>query len=125
MKPRKLYFDVYKESVKTGRIEIEGITLKKNECYLDLSKHPYPFMIYPFYYATNAIWVMDILKERVMPPNRANLREVLDALDMEEYDPIEIVRRTHGVNPNDFFWFKFDDIPDDQLTWDDLNPRKW
>lgn len=120
---RVLKFDMYLKDTKVGRVELNGLTVEKNECYVDLSNYPYPFLIYPFCRIKSAIGIWDFVLERVVPKERANIDEILEAFGMKEYDAYELVRKTHGVMCDDFWWFKFDDVPDDGKTWDDLNMR--
>lgn len=44
----------------------------------------------------------------------------LAKLGLEEYDPIEIVKRTFGVSYNDSIWFKFNES---NITWKKLCPK--
>lgn len=121
---RVLKFDMYDKDVKVGRIELNGLVVEKNECYVDLSKYPFPFMIYPFCRITDAYGIWEFMKNRVVPRDRDGIEEILEVYGMKEYDAIELAKKTHGVMFEDFWWFKFDDVPDDGKTWKDLNPRR-
>lgn len=120
----KLCFDIYKKDTKVGRIELDGNKLIKNESYFDISEEPFPFMINPFIYMKDGMSVRRYLATRVVPPERANIRQILNALRLKEYNIYNLLEKTHGVKVDDFIWLKFDHVPDDGKTWNDLNPRK-
>ena len=46
------------------------------------------------------------LEERCVPRQRAGLREYLEALGLEEYDPLAIVQRTQGRMAEDDQWME-------------------
>lgn len=46
------------------------------------------------------------LEERCIPRNRAGLREYLEAIGLEEYDPLEIIKKTSGRMAEDHQWLK-------------------
>ena len=46
------------------------------------------------------------LEERCVPRERAGLREYLEALGLEEYDPLAIVRKTQGRMAEDDQWLE-------------------
>lgn len=121
---QKLCFDVYKEDDKVGRIELDGNTIIKNESYFDVSKEPFPFMVNPFIRMKDGFSVRKFLATRVVPKERVNLKVILDDMGLSEYNIYKILEITHGVKADDYWWLKFDHVPDDGLTWDDLNPRK-
>lgn len=54
-----------------------------------------------------------ILELRCWEKERADIGEILRNLGLNEYNPYEIVRKTHGVSYNDFIWFRF---PGEKLT---------
>ena len=37
-----------------------------------------------------------------------DINEILKQLGLKSYDPLEIVKKTHGVSYNDFLWFQFE-----------------
>lgn len=121
---QKLCFDVYKEDNKVGRIELDGNTVVKNESYFDISKEPYPPMVNPFIYMKDGLTVRRYLATRVVPPERADIDFVLDALGLKEYNVYRMLEKTHGAKVDDFIWLKFDHVPDDGKTWKDINPRR-
>lgn len=60
------------------------------------------------------------IESRCMPRQRTQLQEYLDDLGLTEYNPLEIVKITHGVMWEDFLWLKF---PGETLTWEDVKLR--
>ena len=42
-------------------------------------------------------WVQD----RIVPPNRQNINQLLNAANLDEYDEYGLIRKTSGVSPND------------------------
>ena len=46
------------------------------------------------------------LEERCVPRERAGIREYLEALGLDEYDPFEIVKRTQGRMAEDGQWIE-------------------
>ena len=46
------------------------------------------------------------LENRCIPKSRAGLREYLEAIGLEEYDPLEIIKKTAGRMAEDNQWLK-------------------
>lgn len=65
--------------------------------------------------------VMAVLKSRCWDEGRPDMDKLLQGVGLKEYNPLEIVKVTHGVSFNDMFWFKFED---EDISWGDVNPRK-
>lgn len=62
----------------------------------------------------------NFLESRCFPENRVNCRELLDLLGVEEYSPLSICKKTHGVQNDDFYWIKFND---EKITFDEVRVR--
>jgi hypothetical protein len=107
--------DVYHKNEKAGRLEIVDGKLIKNEVYTnDIMIHPCP----------NSHTFMDvtgILSDRVACESRWSEQDYKD-LGVSGYNIYEILHATHGVDVDDFNWFKFDDDREN-LTWDDVKVR--
>ena len=82
-------------------------------------------------YSFEVFWKDDITasvnvhgdKVRVMrcwDRRREDIDEILVHLGLKEYNPYEIVRKTHGVSWNDYIWFRF---PGEKLTSRDVLVR--
>ena len=61
-----------------------------------------------------------ILELRCWDKQRSDITEILAHLGLKEYNPYEIVRKTHGVSYNDYIWFRF---PGEKLTSKDVLVR--
>lgn len=46
-------------------------------------------------------------EERCFPRERVNRQEILEALGLMEYNPLEIVKITHAVQLEDYVWIRF------------------
>lgn len=64
----------------------------------------------------------NLLKYRCFPKERGNCQELLEAMGLKEYSPLDIVRQTHGVMVDDMYWIRFAD--ERHLQWRDVAP-KW
>lgn len=47
------------------------------------------------------------LEDRCFPRTRANCKELLESMGLDNYDPIEIIKRTGGNCNEDDFFIKF------------------
>ena len=63
----------------------------------------------------------NILESRCWQRDCRNIGNYLNKLDIPYYDPLAIVKKTHGVSYNDFLWFRFNG---ENLTWKDVAPRR-
>ena len=50
------------------------------------------------------------LEERCVPRSRAGLREYLEAIGLDEYDPLEIIKKTEGRMAEDRQWIQVEVI---------------
>lgn len=62
-----------------------------------------------------------IFELRCPERGRADIDELLRYFGLKEYNPYEIVRRTHGVSYNDYIWFRF---PGEKITSKDVLVRR-
>ena len=53
---------------------------------------------------------MAFLEERCVPRAREGLNHYLEVLDLDEYDPLEIIRRTQGRMAEDNQWIEVQDL---------------
>lgn len=53
----------------------------------------------------------EFLKSRCFPPSRGNVKAELQALGLTDYDPLQIVEKTHGCTVEDSLWLKFQYYP--------------
>ena len=61
-----------------------------------------------------------IFELRCPEKGRPDIDELLQGLGLSEYDPYEIVKKTHGVSYNDYIWFRF---PGEKITSKDVLVR--
>lgn len=61
------------------------------------------------------------LEKRCFPKTRHNCKELLKSGGISYYNPLEIIKKTHGAMVDDLFWIKFEG---EDLNWNDINPRK-
>lgn len=59
-------------------------------------------------------------ESRCFPKERRNCRQLLEDLGLEDYIPLEIVRKTHGRQLEDYCWIRFDG---EELSYEDVKLR--
>ena len=64
--------------------------------------------------------VYEFLEGRWFERARPDVQEQLEYLGLSEYNPWEIVKKTHGVMFEDFIWVRFEG---EALTWEDVKIR--
>lgn len=52
----------------------------------------------------------NFLEERCVPRSRSGIREYLETIGVEEYDPLEIIKKTNGRMAEDNQWLKWEEI---------------
>ena len=52
----------------------------------------------------------DFLRERCVPESRSGIREYLEAIGVEEYDPLKIIEKTQGRMAEDNQWIELEKI---------------
>ena len=62
--------------------------------------------------------VIKFLERRCPDRHNDAIDFILNHYGLSVYNPVEIVRKTHGVMIEDFYWIKFIDDPD--YTWEDV-----
>lgn len=55
------------------------------------------------------------LKERCFPATRGNMKDILQELQLTDYDPLQIVERTKGRTAEDDMWLKFTYYPREEV----------
>lgn len=53
---------------------------------------------------------MAFLEERCVPKSRSGIREYLETLGVEEYEPLEIIKKTGGKMAEDNQWIRWEEI---------------
>ena len=108
-----MIFDVFWRDEKTGHVEIKNNILVKNECYTDNPLKCGCGKIKDY------LTMEEYMKTRIMCLERWT-PEMLDYIGLKEYNLFEIFKRTHGIDRDDFEWFKFEG---EDLTWEDVKVR--
>ena len=84
-------------------------------------KYPHELTEVPFEFDNPAVDQMyDFICSRCVPAGRTLINEYLEYLGLKEYNPYEIVKKTHGVMFEDFMWLKF---PGETICWDEVKIR--
>ncbi len=65
--------------------------------------------------------LMEALKLRCLEEGRPDINEWLKYRGLNSYNPLEIVRKTHGVSFNDYIWIRF---PGENLRAEDVLVRE-
>lgn len=60
--------------------------------------------------------VYNFILERWIPEERPDVMDRLHDLGLTEYNPWEIIKKTHGVMRDDYLWIKFEG---ENLTWEE------
>lgn len=54
--------------------------------------------------------LLSFLEERCLPKSRSGIREYLETIGVEEYNPIEIIKKTAGRMAEDNQWIKWEEL---------------
>ena len=60
------------------------------------------------------------LERRCFPKERPDCRELLEDIGLTQYNPLDIVRVTHGAMCHDYMWIRFEG---EKLTFKDVSQR--
>lgn len=107
-------FEVLWKDEITARVTVEGAQVKVTR-YI---KHPLKQL-----FASDRMTryqLNRILELRCWERGRPDIQEILHHRGLKEYNPHEIVKKTHGVSWNDYIWFRF---PGENLTSKDVLVR--
>ena len=98
------------------------ITISADRKFVDYKKYTDEIPLAPFAFDDPTVeQVFDFIKSRCMDERRVQLEEYLNDLGLNEYNPYEIVKITHGVMFEDYMWFRF---PEEALSWEDVRARE-
>lgn len=53
---------------------------------------------------------LNFLEERCLPRSRSGIREYLETIGVEEYDPLEIIKKTEGRMAEDSQWIRLEEM---------------
>ncbi|MCD8152612.1 MAG: hypothetical protein LUD71_06030 [Clostridiales bacterium] len=94
-------FEVFWKDEITARVHVQGSRVKVSR----FTEHPLKQL-----FASTSMTrhqLNHIFELRCWDRNRADIQDILNRLGINEYNPREIVQKTHGVSYNDFIWFRF------------------
>lgn len=111
-----LCFDVMFEDEVVASICIENNRLIKAETYTDIT-FKQPFLKKPI----SIEYVKAFLESRTVDRNKPDIQDILRSLGLGEYNIIEILKKTHGTDFDDFTWVRF---KGENLTWKDVKLRQ-
>lgn len=101
--------------------EVATVLWDNNKKHIKLIKLVPDSIIQPFSGKNfNIIRFYEFIKSRCYEDNRDDLNIILKKAGMNNNNPYEWIRLTHGVTWEDAFWIKFDD---ENITWEDVKVR--
>ena len=111
---RDYSFEVFWKDTLSARVSV-----RRNRVYVTrLIRHPVRQLFSADQISRNQL--NSVLRMRCFDENRADAKEKLRTLGLQSYNPLEIVKKTHGVSYNDFLWIRF---PGEELTAKDVLVR--
>ena len=72
----------------------------------------------PFYFIPDRQQMFTYIEGRCSERSRPDQAELLNLIGLDVYNPYEIVKKTHAVTPDDYFWFRY---PGENLKWEDVD----
>ena len=104
---RKVVLDEYTFEVFYKNEISARVSVKKNRVHVNrFIIHPIKQLFYSDNISRNQL--NEIFRLRCFDEGRTDAIDKLKHLGLSEYNPREIVRRTHGVSYNDYLWFRFE-----------------
>lgn len=104
---------LYKDTV-TASVEIDG-----NKAHIQRFDDCPMHYLFPFG-EMDLYGVLEILEGRCFPRNRVNAADLLHKLGLKSYQPLDIIRKTHGLMRNDYVWIRFEG---ERINYDDIKIR--
>lgn len=100
------------KKVATVRVTTEG-RISCDRYTTDPMDNPLPFDL-------TADSLNHFFESRCFPRTRANAKEILKQLGLSYYTPLGIVRKTYGLQLDDFYWIRF---KGEEVQWDSIKLR--
>ena len=106
-----LFMECYWENEKTAPVRLDN----RNAYIKRYTLHP----VKQIFYADKITRFEfgGILEDRCWDRHRPDIQKILSLLGLDEYNPYEICKRTHGRMYQDHIWFRF---PGELLTYEEL-----
>ncbi|MFB5265251.1 hypothetical protein ACE41H_00405 [Paenibacillus enshidis] len=117
-RPSFLKFEVLEMDKVIAKVTV-NYTGKKVDVWQDKEVDPI-FLPFPTKETITLSDVVDYFESRCFPRTRHHADKLLKTLGLSEYDPNEIVKKTHGVLYDDYVWLRFEG---EELTCKDVHPR--
>ncbi len=106
-------FDVYWKDELTASVSISS-----DRKYVQYKKYTNEIPKIPYLFDNPSVeQINEFLLSRCMDAHRTQLDEYLKDLEINEFNPYEIIKKTHGTMWEDFMWLKF---PEETITWKDV-----
>lgn len=64
--------------------------------------------------------IVEWLETRCFPESRFGKERILEGMGLSDYNPLDIVKLTHGIQHEDYLWIRF---KGEVLTYDDVKIR--
>lgn len=79
---------------------------------IKIKNHTNDIVLTAFGVKVNPDWqdYSEFLEDRCIPKTRAGLREYLDTIGVDEYNPLDIIRKTEGRMAEDHQWLKVTEL---------------
>ena len=104
---KTLLLSCYSEEVLCARIAADET--EKTVCVENLAAD---YLKLPFGNNQAPSWAdyQHFLEDRCIPKNRARLQEYLETIGVDSYEPLEIIRKTHGRMAEDDLWLTVEEL---------------
>ena len=110
------------EIVAYWRDEITAIVkIDNNTAHLERLTDDPMKQFFPPIDSMDLVMLSELFESRCWDRERPDIDEILHRLGLNEYEPMEIVKRTFGISYNDCKWFKFEPSI---LQWKNVCPRR-
>ena len=63
---------------------------------------------------------MTFFEERSFERGRGDIKNILKSLNIDYYDPYQIVQKTHGTLWDDYYWIRFNE---ENIKFDEIKLR--
>ena len=98
---------------------ITSVYITENRKRIDIIKYSDDIVKQPFWGGKVDIHrIYEFIEYRCFEEARPDKMKLLHAIGLDEYNPWEIVKKTHGRLYEDFLWIRF---PEEDLTWKDVS----
>ncbi len=110
-KEEEITFEVFWKDELTARVHAKGEGVRVSR----FVTHPLKQLFFDTHFSRGKL--NQILELRCFERGRPDVTELLNSLGLKEYQPLEIIKKTHGVSYDDYIWFRF---PGETLTAKDV-----